>query len=650
MTKVLVFESDNDFANQLVSGLSAYGCETQVVEDGEAGIAKAEAGTPDLILLSIELPRMNGFSVCNKLKRNSDLKKVPLVLMSSEATEETFEQHKRLRTRAEEYVKKPITVDELVARIQPLVSLEKSAEDDDLEELDEVIIEEDLADDAAEEGDVDVAFGNLLTTPEPAAAAAADDVELGDLELEEDESLKVAPQEEASAASSRPPQDETPPPADADRSELERQIAEANQKLSTLGDELRRAEEQLETEKSNKTQLESKKNAEIELMQNELDELKGKLESNQGAGTAREFLDLREQLNKKDKEILDVRDQLTSREKEVVKLNDSNIALERQKEDLQDQLKELHSNKRELEKENSALAEDKEQANKRADDYKSKSERLEQELEGRTRELKEARESHENVMATRDAQEAALREDHKQALVALGEKAEQEQKAAVEEAIARAEEQAAQEKEHALRAAAEEAEQRQSQAIASREAELKSEQDSRLAALHRANEEALRKLRAEHEQAMEEAAQASADRMAERERELEGEKNQALEAQKQELDEAYQNLVREKEAGDAEREGRIADLGAQLQARTEERDQARHVIEEREGKIAQLEAELATRAEEVRTTRQELEAESGRLARAREKWNEDSAALGRAKEALGAVLADIEAAHERAMP
>ena len=45
---------------------------------------------------------MNGFSVCNKLKRDPALKDVPLIIMSSESTEETFEQHRRLRTRAEE--------------------------------------------------------------------------------------------------------------------------------------------------------------------------------------------------------------------------------------------------------------------------------------------------------------------------------------------------------------------------------------------------------------------------------------------------------------------------------------------------------------------------------------------------------------------
>src|SRR6478735_7543672 len=68
-------------------------------------------------------PRVNGFSVCNKLKRDAALKDVPLIIMSSDSTEETFEQHRRLRTRAEDYLHKPISFDALLARIQPFVKI-----------------------------------------------------------------------------------------------------------------------------------------------------------------------------------------------------------------------------------------------------------------------------------------------------------------------------------------------------------------------------------------------------------------------------------------------------------------------------------------------------------------------------------------------
>src|SRR5579859_6438602 len=122
-TKVLVFESDSAFAEELRTELDALGCSTLVVDDGNVGLQQAVAERPDLILLSIELPRMNGFSVCNKLKKDPNLKEVPLVIMSTESSDETFDQHKKLRTRAEDYVHKPIAFGELLQHIQNFVAL-----------------------------------------------------------------------------------------------------------------------------------------------------------------------------------------------------------------------------------------------------------------------------------------------------------------------------------------------------------------------------------------------------------------------------------------------------------------------------------------------------------------------------------------------
>src|SRR5437868_2623972 len=121
--KVLVFESDAAFAGELRNELQKLGCSVQVVDDGNSGLQQAASARPDLILLSIELPRMNGFSVCNKLKKDPSLKDVPLIIMSSESSDETFEQHRKLRTRAEDYVHKPITFAELRARIEPFMAL-----------------------------------------------------------------------------------------------------------------------------------------------------------------------------------------------------------------------------------------------------------------------------------------------------------------------------------------------------------------------------------------------------------------------------------------------------------------------------------------------------------------------------------------------
>src|SRR5580704_1649449 len=127
LNKVLVFESDPAFAGELRTEFGNLGCTVSVVDDGNVGLQQAAVDKPDLILLSIELPRMNGFSVCNKLKKDPKLKDVPLIIMSSESSEETFDQHKKLRTRAEDYVHKPIAFGELLEHVQQFVAVGEPA-------------------------------------------------------------------------------------------------------------------------------------------------------------------------------------------------------------------------------------------------------------------------------------------------------------------------------------------------------------------------------------------------------------------------------------------------------------------------------------------------------------------------------------------
>ncbi|MEZ4302078.1 MAG: response regulator [Polyangiaceae bacterium] len=168
MTKVLVFESDPEFAGELRTELARLNCTVQVVDDGNVGLTAAAQDRPDLVLLSIELPRMNGFSVCNKLKKDSALKDIPLIIMSSESSDETFEQHKKLRTRAEDYVHKPIAFGELLEHIRRLIPLEGSGADssDAIVIDDAALVLEDLGD---EIDDVEM----TAHTPAPAVPPGA---------------------------------------------------------------------------------------------------------------------------------------------------------------------------------------------------------------------------------------------------------------------------------------------------------------------------------------------------------------------------------------------------------------------------------------------------------------------------------------------
>ena len=68
-TRILAFESDAQFARELDTQFRSLGCEVTVVDDVNHGLQAASVNKPDLILLTIELPRMSGYSVCNRIKR-----------------------------------------------------------------------------------------------------------------------------------------------------------------------------------------------------------------------------------------------------------------------------------------------------------------------------------------------------------------------------------------------------------------------------------------------------------------------------------------------------------------------------------------------------------------------------------------------------
>jgi CheY-like chemotaxis protein len=114
MANVLIIESDPGVAKSLADALKARGVTSTITDDGNEALRLAKSEQPQLIVLCVELSRGSGYSVCNKLKKDPALAALPLILTSSQATDETFEQHKKLRTRAEAYLKKPYANDELL--------------------------------------------------------------------------------------------------------------------------------------------------------------------------------------------------------------------------------------------------------------------------------------------------------------------------------------------------------------------------------------------------------------------------------------------------------------------------------------------------------------------------------------------------------
>jgi DNA-binding response OmpR family regulator/GGDEF domain-containing protein len=119
--RIVMFEADGALARALARKLGALGWAVEATDDAEAGLARVAEEPPDLILLSVELPGANGFKVCSDLKRSPAHRNIPVIVLSSEATDEAFERHRRLRTRADDYLRKPFEFAELVRRLVRLL-------------------------------------------------------------------------------------------------------------------------------------------------------------------------------------------------------------------------------------------------------------------------------------------------------------------------------------------------------------------------------------------------------------------------------------------------------------------------------------------------------------------------------------------------
>jgi len=117
---VLLVESDGALAEQISSALAAHRYEVAFVPSGMDALSRVGQLRPDLIVLGVELPQISGYVVCNKLRSDPALQTIPLILTSSDATKQTFALHRKLPTRADDYLIKPFSMEQLVQRVDVL--------------------------------------------------------------------------------------------------------------------------------------------------------------------------------------------------------------------------------------------------------------------------------------------------------------------------------------------------------------------------------------------------------------------------------------------------------------------------------------------------------------------------------------------------
>ncbi|MEY4918117.1 MAG: hypothetical protein RL616_2030 [Verrucomicrobiota bacterium] len=117
-------DDEADFVELLKFRLAKLGCGFLVANDGIQALTQARTGRPDLILLDILLPDLDGLSVCEILKRQPVTKKIPIIFMSALTGNVT---RRTAAIQAEDFFTKPLDLNRLESRIAELLRLSKPA-------------------------------------------------------------------------------------------------------------------------------------------------------------------------------------------------------------------------------------------------------------------------------------------------------------------------------------------------------------------------------------------------------------------------------------------------------------------------------------------------------------------------------------------
>lgn len=116
MGKILVVDDDKNICELLRLYLEKEGFAPVIANDGEEAVAKFESENPDLIILDIMMPKLDGWQVCREIRKKSE---VPIIMLTAKS--ETFDKVLGLELGADDYVVKPFEAKEIVARIKAVL-------------------------------------------------------------------------------------------------------------------------------------------------------------------------------------------------------------------------------------------------------------------------------------------------------------------------------------------------------------------------------------------------------------------------------------------------------------------------------------------------------------------------------------------------
>ena len=117
--RILLVDDEPSIVKMVGKRLEVEGFEVLIAIDGQEGLDKARAERPDLIVLDLMLPKLNGYEVCTMLKQDTRYQGIPVVLFTAKAQEK--DEKLGIECGANAYVKKPFRAQELLEKIRALL-------------------------------------------------------------------------------------------------------------------------------------------------------------------------------------------------------------------------------------------------------------------------------------------------------------------------------------------------------------------------------------------------------------------------------------------------------------------------------------------------------------------------------------------------
>lgn len=117
--KILIVDDEQDLTSMMKVRLEAAGYETSVAYDGQEGLEKARREKPDLVILDLMLPKIDGYKVCRMLKFDEKYKNIPIIMFTARAQERN--EKLGYETGADAYIIKPFESQVLLDKIKELL-------------------------------------------------------------------------------------------------------------------------------------------------------------------------------------------------------------------------------------------------------------------------------------------------------------------------------------------------------------------------------------------------------------------------------------------------------------------------------------------------------------------------------------------------